>query len=133
MYATFKTEYFIYCNTSTWWWNTWILNISKGTRQDDMIVSLSIIRLQLHFFTDTTAVQCHQSALPLHTSCLSWNLIKHTTEKMFFKISINIPHLDAKGLKFTAQILCMLHHFNAYFHIILVGGSSSSEYIPLLD
>lgn len=129
----YKTEYFIYCNTITRWWNTWILNISKGNRQDDMIVSLSIIRPQLHFFT-TTAVQCHQSALPLCTSCLSWNLIKHTTEKcLFFKISKNIPHLDAKGLKFTAQILCMLHHSKAYFHIILVGGSSSLEYIPLLD
>lgn len=34
---------------------------------------------------------------------------------MLFKISIDIPHLDAKGVKFTAQILCTLHHFNAYF------------------
>ena len=50
---------------------------------------------------------------------------------MFFKVPKNIPHLDAKGLKFTAQILCMLHHFNAYFHVILVGGSLVHQNIYL--
>lgn len=125
MYTTFKTEYFIYCNAITWWWNTWILNISKGNRQDDMIVSLSIYHqttiVLLHLYNyDCSIVLSICIALTHFLS--NCNLIKQITEKCFLKFLKTFPTLMPKDYnlqhKFCACCIISVH----FFHIILVGG-----------